>query len=333
MRTRCCVLGAGSWGTSVAALLSRNADVTLWARDAGIAEEINRTHRNARYLPDVELPSGLRSSASLPHALLHCDLLVVAVPSHGFRLVLEQAQPLVPARIPAISLSKGLEQRSQLRMSEIIAEVLPGRPVGVLSGPNLAREIMTGMPAASVLAMSEPGLAARLQALFSSSRFRVYSNDDVIGCEVAGALKNVIAIACGMQEEFGVGDNTRAMTITRGLMELTRLGIAMGGRPSTFIGMAGIGDLLATCLSPHSRNHYVGVELARGRSIDAITASMQMVAEGVRTSSVVRELARRHGVEMPIAEEVCQVVHEGKPPLEAFRSLQRIAPGAETEPG
>lgn len=323
MRIKAAVLGAGSWGTTVANLLVANVPTILWAREAGLAEQITTTHRNERYLPGFTLDPRLRATSDLAEAVCDADLLVMGVPSHGFRETLEAVRPYIRAWVPVVSLAKGLEQGTNKRMTEIIQEVLPGHPYGVLTGPNLAREILAGDAAASVLAMSDATIGTRLQDVFSTELFRVYTNDDVIGCELGGALKNVMAIASGMADGLGTGDNTRAAVITRGLAELSRLGMAMGGNPMTFAGLAGMGDLLATCISPQSRNRYVGEQLGRGRTIDEITAEMHMVAEGVKTAAVVMELAEQHGVEMPIAEQVFNVVHRGRPAEEAYRGLLR----------
>jgi glycerol-3-phosphate dehydrogenase (NAD(P)+) len=256
-------------------------------------------------------------------ALDGADVVVMGVPSHGFRDILGQLQPHLGAGVPIVSLSKGVEQGTLKRMTEVIDEVVPGRPSGVLTGPNLAKEIMAGFPAASVVAMTDPDVATDLQHVFSTDAFRVYTNDDVVGCEVAGALKNVMAIASGIADGMGFGDNTRAALITRGLAELTRLGVALGGEPLTFSGLAGMGDLVATCISQQSRNRHVGEELGKGRSIDDIVAEMKMVAEGVKTSRAVVDLARRAGVEMPIAEEVVAVLYDGKKASDVITSLMR----------
>jgi glycerol-3-phosphate dehydrogenase (NAD(P)+) len=246
---------------------------------------------------------------------------VMGVPSHGFRSTLEQTADHIRAWVPVISIAKGLEQQTNKRMTEVVNEVLPGHPYGVLTGPNLAKEIIGGDAAATVLAMSDATVGARLQGIFATRLFRVYTNDDVVGCETAGALKNVMAIASGMADGLGTGDNTRAAVITRGLAELSRLGMAMGGSPLTFAGLAGMGDLVATCISTQSRNRHVGEQLGRGRTIDEVIEEMHMVAEGVKTASVVRELADQHGVEMPIAQEVYAVINEGLPAAEAYRGL------------
>jgi glycerol-3-phosphate dehydrogenase (NAD(P)+) len=230
-----------------------------------------------------------------------------------------------------VSVAKGLEPATLLRMTEVIAEILPENPRAVLSGPNLAREIMAGYAAGAVVACRDAGVAAALQNTFNRGLYRVYTTHDVVGVEVAGALKNVIAMAAGMADGVGVGDNTRALVITRGLAELTRLGLAMGGEAQTFAGLAGLGDLLATCMSPLSRNRHVGEQLGRGRKLDDIVSEMRMVAEGVHTCRLVLELAKRHGVEMPIAQEIYRVVHGDVTALEAYRGLVRRPPGAETQ--
>jgi len=327
------VLGGGSWGTTVASLAARHAHTVLWARSEETAREIRTDHRNSRYLPDLDLHPDLDATSSLPDALADADVLVVGVPSHGLRTALLDAAPHIRPWIPIVSLTKGLEQGTRLRPTEVIEEVLPGHPAGVLSGPNLAREVLSGYAAAAVVAMPDQHVAVSLQKLFASPLFRVYTSTDVLGCELGGVLKNVIAIAAGMAEGLGVGDNTRAMVITRGLAEITRLGVAMGGDPATFAGLTGLGDLMATCMSPLSRNRRVGEELARGRTLEEIQAGMNMVAEGVRTARTVTELGRAHGVAMPIAEEIDAVVNEGRTPSEAFRGLRRVQAGTELQAG
>ena len=333
MRLRVSVLGAGSWGTTVATLASHNAPTVLWARRPELAEEINTHHTNQRYLAGFRLPEDLRATVSVEESVRHADVLVLGVPSHGLRSVVAEASKFIRPWVPVISLAKGLEEGSLLRMTQVIAELLPGHPAGVLTGPNLAVEIMSGFAAASVIAMEEESIAAELQDIFRTGLFRVYTNGDVIGCELGGALKNVIAIACGMGDGVGVGDNTRSAVIVRGLAELTRLSVAMGAQPQTLAGLAGIGDLVATCSSSKSRNHYVGEQLGRGRRISEITEEMHMVAEGVKTCRVVMELADRYGIDMPIAREVYGAVHEGRSALQAYRGLIRLKPGSEDDPG
>ncbi len=317
----------------MASLCARNTPTLVWARRPEVAEEIETKHTNSVYLGDRPLHPQLRATASLPEAAAAADVLVMGVPSHGFRSVLVEAEPHVRPWIPVVSLTKGLEQGTQRRMTEIIDEVMPGHPAGILAGPNLAKEILDGLAAAAVIAMPDLHVAVALQELFRTTLFRVYTSTDVIGAEIAGPLKNVFAIAAGMAAGFGVGENTRALIMARSLAELTRLGVAMGGQPETFAGLSGLGDLLATCNSPQSRNRHVGVELAKGRTIDEIIADMNMVAEGVKASRVVMELAAAHGVEMPIAREVFSIVHEGGSPEDSFRGLLRTRPTTESAAG
>jgi glycerol-3-phosphate dehydrogenase (NAD(P)+) len=325
------VLGAGSWGTTVASLASANTSTWIWARRAETADEINREHRNGEYLGDLPLNPALRATASLEEAVSTCDVLVIGVPSHGVRATIQAASRHLRPWVPVVSLVKGLEQKTHLRMTQVIAEELPGHPAGLLAGPNIAREILQGMAAAAVIAMPDPHVARSLQPLFSSRWFRVYRNDDVAGCELGGPLKNVIAIAAGMAEGFGVGVNTRATVITRGLAELTRFGVAFGGRPETFAGLTGLGDLMATCMSPLSRNRQVGERLAKGQTTAEIVASMNMVAEGIKTSSVVMELAGQRALEMPISAQVDAVIRGVHTAELAFRGLRRVAPGSESD--
>lgn len=317
------VIGAGSWGTTVAALASVNAPTLLWARRPELADRINADRTNPDYLPSFELPSELRATSSLAETVTTADVVVMAVPSHGFRDVAAEVAEHLRPWVPVVSLSKGIERSTLQRMSEVAAEEMPGHPVAVLTGPNLAKEIMAGQPAASVVAIDDPTIATELQRIFSRPTMRVYTNPDVIGCEVAGVVKNVIAIAAGMAEGMGFGDNTRATLITRGLAEMSRLGVAMGGDPLTFSGLAGAGDLIATCSSRQSRNNTVGLELGRGRAIEDILAGMTMVAEGVKSSPSVLDLARRYGVEMPITEQVVAVCHEGRSAGDALAALMR----------
>jgi glycerol-3-phosphate dehydrogenase (NAD(P)+) len=327
------ILGGGSWGTTVASLVSKNSPTIMWARDEQTVQDINKHHRNEKYLAGISLCENLKASTSLKETLQDADVVITGVPSQSSRAVLEEAKQYIRPWIPIVSLAKGLEQGTCMRMTEVIESVLPERPVGVLTGPNLAKEIMQGQAAAAVLAMVDERIAKALQKIIRTGLFRVYTNDDVIGCELAGALKNVIAIAVGMGDGAGAGDNTRAALITRGLAELTRLGVAMGGKHITFAGLAGMGDLIATCTSPLSRNRYVGLQLGMGRSLQDIIAEMSMVAEGVKTCSVVIELAQKYGIEMPITKEVYKVVNDGCTVREAFSGLIRTKIGSESDPG
>jgi glycerol-3-phosphate dehydrogenase (NAD(P)+) len=301
----------------MAAMLGRKVPTALWARRPALAAAMRELGRNPEYVSSVALSPRVRPTMSVEEAVHDVDLVVMAVPSHGFREVLSRAQPHLPPEVPVVSLTKGMEEGTHRRMTEVIAEVAPGHPVGVLTGPNLVEEIVAGHPTASVVAAADGGrsdeaLAVELQHLFSTDGFRVYTNEDLAGCELAGSLKNVMAIAAGMADGMGFGDNTRAALITRGLAELSRLGVVLGGEPLTFAGLAGMGDLVATCISHKSRNRFVGEQLGRGRTLAEITAEHRWVAEGVRTSTVVSELAAQVGVETPIADEVVAVLHRGK---------------------
>lgn len=333
MRLKIGLLGGGSWGTTVAAVVSRNAPIMLWARDAETVESINTAHENRKYLPGIKLPTTLRATHAMAEVVAGADVLVIGVPSHSFRGVLQEAKQHLRPWVPVISLTKGLELASGKRMTELIEEILPGHPVGVLTGPNLAREIMSGQAAASVLSMEDEIVVRALQPVFHSGLFRVYTNTDLLGCELGGVLKNIVAIAVGMGDGLGAGDNTRAALMTRGLAEITRLGVAMGGRPETFAGLTGMGDLVATCTSALSRNRHVGVELGKGRHIDDIIAGMNMVAEGVKSAPTVMALAAQHGLDMPIARDVFDVTQGRRSAQEVFRGLLRSAVGDEAHPG
>ena len=318
---RVAVLGGGSWGTTVAHLCAHNAPTVLWARDDETASQVNDEHCNRRYLDGFSLHPDLAATADLAAAVDEADLLVVGVPSQAFRETLQAAAPHVRKWVPVVSLTKGLEIDTGKRMTQVIHDELPGHPVGVLTGPNLAKEILAGSAAASVIAMHDAVVAESLQEVFHNELFRVYTNDDLVGCELGGCLKNVIAIASGMADGLGAGDNTRAAVITRGLAEITRLGVAMGGSPLTFSGLAGMGDLIATCISPQSRNRTVGQRLGEGLAIDEVIAEMNQVAEGVKSCRVVQAKARELGVDVPITDQVVAVCHEGATAYDAYAGL------------
>lgn len=326
---RVAVIGAGSWGTTVASIVARKNPTTIWARSADTADMIDTSHRNERYVPGTDLTPTLRASADLAAVVEPADILIMAVPSHGFRQVLAELAPHLRPWTPIVSLVKGLEQVTERRMTEIVEEVLPGHPAGVLAGPNISGEVAAGYAAAAVIAMPDPHQAAQLRDLFRTSRFRIYSSSDVTGVEIAGALKNVFAIAVGMGDGIGAGENTRAMVITRALREMTKLGVAVGGERETFTGLAGLGDLTVTCTSPHSRNRHVGERLGRGEPIADILAGMTQVAEGVKSAAVVMKLAAEHDIEMPIAREVDAVINAGAGVESAYRGLLAVAPGHE----
>ena len=327
---RVVVLGGGSWGTTVASIAARRGETLQWVRSAETAEDINERHRNVRYLGDeVELTPSLKATTDFQHAADCADVVVMAVPSHSFREVLMDLRSCLRPWVPIVSLVKGLEQGTSLRMSQIVEEVMPRHPAGILAGPNIAREVAEGYAAAAVMSMPDQHLSTRLAQMFQTQRFRVYTTDEVIGVEMAGALNNVFAIAVGMGYSLGIGENTRALVIARSLREMTKLGVAMGGQPETFPGLAGLGDLIVTCTSARSRNRHVGEQIGAGKPIDEILASMDQVAEGVKAASVIMELSERYGVPMPIAREVDGVINHGRTVDDAYTGLATAAPGHE----
>jgi glycerol-3-phosphate dehydrogenase (NAD(P)+) len=324
------VLGGGSWGTTVASICARRGPTLQWVRSEETAKDINENHRNSRYLGDeVVLAEGLRATTDFAEAAHRADVIVMGVPSHGFRDVLTELGKELRPWVPVVSLVKGLEQGTNMRMSQIIEEILPGHPAGILAGPNIAREVAEGYAAAAVLAMPDQHLATRLSGLFRTRLFRVYTTDDVVGVEMAGALKNVFAIAVGMGYSMGIGENTRALIISRSLREMTKLGVAMGGDAETFPGLAGLGDLIVTCTSQRSRNRHVGEQLGAGKPIDEVIASMNQVAEGVKAASVIMEFANEYGLNMPIAREVDAVINHGSSVEQAYSGLAAEIPGHE----
>jgi glycerol-3-phosphate dehydrogenase (NAD(P)+) len=318
------VVGAGSWGTAFATIpAQKDIRTVLWARRPDLADAINSRHRCPDYLPDVELPPSLTATPDMEEAVRGAGVMVMAVPSHVFRKVLKDVSPHVSPDASVVSLTKGLEQGTLHRMTEVMQQEidLPPWCFGVVTGPNLAREVADRHPAAAVAACPDEELCVSWQEVFMGPMFRVYTNPDVVGCEMGGAIKNVIAIAAGIADGMGFGDNSKAALITRGLAEVARLGTAMGGKPLTFAGLAGMGDLVATCTSKLSRNRHVGEELGKGRTLNEIIAEMKMVAEGVKTATVAVELAARHDVRMPISEHVAKVLHEDMSPEDALESL------------
>jgi glycerol-3-phosphate dehydrogenase (NAD(P)+) len=326
------VMGAGSWGTAYAQMCAdAGEDVVLWAREEEIAEEITERNTNKAYLGDLELTASMRATTDAEEVLSGAEVVVLAIPSHALRACLVDWKDIAPAGVPYVSLIKGIELESRRRASQIIREVLeaPYSHVVVVSGPNLAKECARRMPGATVAAGPESAVTKRIQAMSHTAYFRVYTNPDVVGVELGGAVKNGIALAAGMADGMGFGDNTKAMLVTRGLAEMSRLGVALGGNPLTFSGLAGMGDLVATCMSRQSRNRHVGEELGKGRSLDEVIAEMNMVAEGVKSSKAIVGIAQDHGVEMPIVEHVVKVVHEGMDPQEMVESLMGRVPKSE----
>jgi len=327
------VLGAGNWGTTVAVLVAAaGRRVTLWTHSAAQRDEINDHRRNRRYTGETELPQTLRATCDLREAVEPAHLVVPVIPSKAFREVAAKLGEVVRPDHMLVHGTKGLEPGTHLRMSEILRQETCVRQLGVLSGPNLAGEILQGQPAGTVIASRFPRVVAEGQKALSSVRLRVFANEDVTGVEYAGAFKNVVAIAAGMASAMGMGENARAMLVTRGISEIARLGVALGAQPLTFFGMAGFGDLVATCSSPESRNHRVGAALARGDTLETAQQKLGMVAEGVNTARVAYELLRARGIESPLLEAVYRVVHEGLTPQQALQELMSRKPGVDIQP-
>ncbi|KOU79994.1 glycerol-3-phosphate dehydrogenase [Streptomyces sp. XY593] len=318
------VFGTGSWGTAFAIVLAdAGCEVTLWGRRSEVVDAINTGRTNPDYFPDVELPANIRATGDPAEAAAGADFTVLAIPSQTLRDNLAAWAPLLAPDTVLVSLMKGIELGTAKRMSEVIEEVakVPAERIAVVTGPNLAAEIAARQPAASVVACVDEGVAQRLQAACHTPYFRPYTSTDVIGCELGGAVKNVIGLAVGIADGMGLGDNTKGSLITRGLAEATRLGVAMGADPLTFSGLAGLGDLVATCSSPLSRNHTFGTNLGRGMTLEETIAVTKQTAEGVKSCQSVADLAGRHGVDMPITETVVDIVHHGKPTLVALKEL------------
>ncbi len=322
---RLTVLGAGSWGTALAELLAvRGFRVSLWVRKEELRRSIAERRENAAYLPGVKLPENIIAVSSLREALAGSKLILSAIPSHGLRSVFAEAGPFIDDDAVIVSATKGIEETTGLTPSGIITDALKGpgrREIAVLSGPSFAREVSRRLPAAVCAASASAAAAALVQRVFSTSYFRVYTNSDVLGVELGGALKNVIAIASGISDGLKLGYNARAALITRGVAEISRLGAAMGARAHTFYGLSGIGDLVLTCTGPLSRNYSLGAAIAEGKGLDEITGATRMVAEGVRTAKAAQSLAASLEVDMPITEEVCNVLYAGKHPGEAVMGL------------
>ncbi|MCC7043624.1 MAG: NAD(P)-dependent glycerol-3-phosphate dehydrogenase [Acidobacteria bacterium] len=329
---RTAVLGAGSWGTALAVHLGNAGHhVTLWGRDRTLVETVAASRVNGAYLPGVTLPDSVAPTISLTEALAGARFVVVAVPSHGLRDVVREAASHVPSQAVLVSATKGLENATLMRMSEILAAEIDGRPVVALSGPSFASEVARGCPTALVAASDDLAAVQAVQEQFRAAYFRLYGSDDVVGVEVGGALKNIIAIAAGAVEGLGLGHNAMAALVTRGLAEISRLACAMGGRRDTMAGLSGLGDLVLTCTGSLSRNHHVGLELGHGRSIEAVLGSMRMVAEGVNTTTAALALGARHGVELPIATQVGEVLAGRRTPREALGCLMLRPQRVETE--
>jgi len=322
---RVAIVGAGSWGTALALVTARNNhDVRLWARDAEVAESINRDRRNPFYLSDFELPENIRATASLGEALQNARFALLVIPSHTMREMMERMRSHLHSEVVIVSATKGVENGTLMRMSEVISDVLKqdldSRFVA-LSGPSFAREVAKGDPTAIVAASNNPNASGLIQLALSSSAFRIYTNRDVVGVELGGAVKNVVAIAAGVVRGLGLGTNSVAAIVTRGLAEMTRLALAAGARVETMAGLAGLGDLVLTCTGELSRNRSVGIELGRGRSLADVLAGTREVAEGVKTTKAIRELGLRLGIELPITESIYALLYEGKSAVEAAGEL------------
>ncbi len=331
--TRVAVFGTGNWGTAYAGILAdAGGEVRLWGRRQELADRINATHVNADYLPDRVLPEAVRATTDPAEAVEDADIVVLAIPSQTLRDNLAAWAPLLPPHAAVVSLMKGVELGTTKRMSEVIAEVggVPPERIVVVSGPNLAPEIAAKQPAATVVACVDDHAAELVAGASDAPYFRPYTNNDVVGVELGGAVKNVIALAVGMAQGMGMGDNTKATIITRGLAEIARLGVALGADPQTFLGLAGVGDLIATCMSPLSRNHTFGVNLGRGMSVQEVIQATRQTAEGVKSCRSILDLARHHGVDVPIVENVTAVIHEGRRPAEVGEALMSRARKHET---
>jgi len=319
------IIGAGSWGTALSvALADRFPSIKLWVHESDLADRIRVYRVNEPYLPGVSLSPHVQPTADLAEAIEGADIVITAVPSHLVRPIYERILPFVHERAIFVSATKGLETGSLLRMSEVMREVLRQRiepKIAVISGPTFAREVAVLEPTALVVASTAAGIAEYVQTAFSGPAFRLYASDDPTGVEIGGAIKNVVAIGAGVLHGLKLGHNAMAALITRGLAEMTRLAVAMGGKQQTLAGLAGLGDLVLTCHGDLSRNRSVGIELARGRKLEEIVGSMRMVAEGVKTTGATVDLAKRYSVEMPIARQMFEMLHSGRPPQEAIRAL------------
>lgn len=323
------VLGAGAWGTALAVSLTRHHDVSLWARSTALVEEMSASRNNSRYLPDITLPSSLNFDSDLPSLLDSAELALAVVPSSGLRTLLHSVNQMAPG-LPVVWACKGFEEGSSKLPHQVAGDELkPGTPRGVLSGPSFAREVATGLPTALTLASLDEAFASRIAVALHSHHLRVYACTDVLGVEMGGAVKNVLAIAAGISDGMGFGHNARAALITRGLAEITRLGLVLGGRQETFMGLAGMGDLILTCTGDLSRNRQVGLQLAQGKMLADILGGLGHVAEGVNTAREVLHLAQQHNIEMPITTAVHQVLYQGLAPRTAVETLLSRAPNSE----
>lgn len=327
-----CVIGDGGWGTTLAMLLSRNgAKVSLWGAFPEYIKELKSSRENVKFLPGVKIPEGVEITSSMDEALGKKDIVILAVPSQFMRGVVTMLKAHDTQGMTFISVTKGIEQKTLKRMSEIVDEVL-GRPrLAVMSGPTIALEVANGIPSAIVASSKDAAVARQIQDIFMTERFRVYTHSDVIGVELGGSLKNIIAIAAGALDALGFGTNSKAALLTRGLVEIVRLGVAMGARRETFYGLSGLGDLTTTCISPYSRNRWLGEQIAKGKRLNDVLKETEMVVEGVATAKSAYELSKRYKVEMPITAEIYNVLYENKDPKRAVHDLMTRSPKEEGE--
>ena len=326
------IIGDGGWGTTLAILLSKKGfNVALWGAFPDYIEEVREVRENVKFLPGVKIPAGVKLTSEMDEAVHHKELIVLAVPSQFMRGVLMMLKLEDLAGKPFVSVTKGIENTTLKRMSEVIVEVLGDLPLAVLSGPTIALEVANGAPTTAVISSKDEALAAEMQEAFMTERFRLYTNDDMAGVEIGGSIKNIIAIAAGCSDALGYGTNAKAALLTRGLVEIVRLGVAMGAKSGTFYGLSGLGDLTTTCISQYSRNRWLGEEIGRGKKLAEILKDTAMVVEGVATTKAARDLARKHNVEMPITTEIYRVLYENKDPKKAVQDLMTRSPKAERQ--
>jgi len=318
------VLGYGSWGTALALILEKKGyNVTLWGHEDDYTEKLQKTYTHSKYLPNLNIPKSIAITGNLADAVKSGQMIIVAVPSHVLRTLLEQMKPNLGANVPLVSVIKGIEQKTLFRVDQIVKDVLGPWPLAILSGPTHAEEVVHHLPSAIVACAEDQALADLVQNVFLTDYFRVYTSTDVIGVELGGALKNIIAIAIGIVDGLGLGDNSKAALLTRGMSEIVRLGVALGAQEKTFYGLSGMGDLIVTCMSEHSRNRHVGEQIGQGQSLDDVLASMTMVAEGVKTTQSAYELAKRERIEMPIISSMYDILFNNKAPKVVMKDLMQ----------
>ena len=315
------VIGSGSWGTAISVILAKNGhNVKLWSRSQQTTDELSTTHENKKYLPEVEIPCNVTFTSDISKCA-KADVVVMATPSHTIRSVASQLSPFVADGQIIVSISKGFDEEKYMRLSQVIQEEIPNATIAAMSGPSHAEEVSKGLPTTNVVANEDINVAKYIQSIFNSESFRIYSSDDIIGVELGGALKNVIALCAGISDGLGYGDNTKAALMTRGIAEIMRLGVAMGARFETFSGLSGIGDLIVTCTSMHSRNRRAGIIIGQGKTAEEAQKEVKMVVEGIKTAKAVHFLAEKYGIEMPISNEAYKVLFENMPATDCVKNL------------